>query len=216
MAPRLIAFFGPDGSGKSTHAELLANQFQSHKNKVKKVWIRAPHTLAYLLSRFFVKIGFYRAVSNSFGTKRKIPAVHNSRWLRLFWSLIELASVMPVILLRVYVPLFLGYTVIAERYVIDTIVTVAYYTDDLGFLHSRTAKVLLCFIPKNTVFIHLDSDYSTIMKRRGHIVEEYDFIKFQRIGYKLLGNSVEATFIDTSNISIEQTSMQILNRLGIK
>lgn len=213
MVPRLISFFGPDGAGKSTHVELLVNHFQSNKTKVRKVWIRSPHTLAYLLSRFFVKIGFYRVVSNPFGRRAKIPAVHTSRFFRCFWSMIELVSVLPLILFRVYIPLFLGYTLIAERYLVDTVVTIAYFLSDLGFLQSRTAKLLLCFIPKNTVFIHLDSDYSTIMKRRSRMVEPYDFIKFQRMGYKMIENSVGAMFIDTSNISVEQTSKRIMNWL---
>ena len=213
MAAHLIAFFGPDGTGKSTHATLLFNHLQSHKNKVKKVWIRSPHTLAFLLSNFFVKIGFCRVVSNPFGKKTKLPAVDLNRWIQFFWSAIELVSTIPVILFRVHIPLFLGHTVIAERYVVDTIVTVAYYTNNLGFLQSRTANLLLCFIPKNTVFIHLDSDYSTIMKRRGYIVEPYDFIEFQRMGYKMLESSVGAKLIDTSNISVKQTSIQIMHWL---
>jgi len=213
LVARLIAFFGPDGTGKSTHATLLVNHLQLHKNKVKKIWIRSPHTLAFLLSRFFVKIGFCRVVSNPFGKKTKLPAVHLNRLIRLFWSVTELASVMPVILFRVYVPLFQGYTVIAERYVVDTIVTVAYYTNDLGFLQSRTARILLSFVPKKTVFIHLDSDNSTIIKRRGRIVDSHDFIKFQRMGYKIMGNSVEALFVDTSNLSVEQTQKRILRWL---
>ena len=215
MVPRLIAFFGPDGAGKSTQVKLLVSHFQSHKNKVRKVWIRSPHTLAYLLSRFFVKIGFCRVVLNPFGRKTKLPAVHLNRRIRLFWSIIELFGVVPAILFRVYVPLFLGYTVVAERYVIDTIVTVAYYTNDLGFLQSQTAKLLLRFVPKDTLFIHLDSNYRKIMKRRGNFVESRDFINFQRKGYRIIGNSVEATSIDTSNISVKETHMRIMQRLSI-
>jgi hypothetical protein len=193
--------------------KLLVNHFQSRKSRVKKAWIRAPHTLAYLLSRFFVKIGFCRVVINPFGKKTKLPAVHLNRGIRLFWSAVELVSVIPVILFRVYIPLFLGYTVIAERYVVDTVVTVAYYTNDLGFLRSRSARILLSFVPKKTVFIHLDSDNSMIIKRRGRIVDSHDFIKFQRMGYEMMGNSVDAMFIDTSNLSVEQTQKRILRWL---
>lgn len=212
MASHLIAFFGPDGTGKSTHVELLLNYFQSHKTRVKKAWIRSPHTLAYLLSCFFVKMGFYRIVSNPFGREKKYPAVHIDKRLRRLWSLIELVSVIPVIIFRVYAPLLLGYIVVAERYVVDTLVTIAYYTNDLGFLQSLTARLLLCSIPKNTLFIHLDSDYSTLLKRRGHKVEAYDFIEFQKMGYKMLGNLVGATLIDTSNITIEQTFTRIVSQ----
>jgi len=213
LVPPFIAFLGPDGTGKSTHAKILVNHFKSRKNKVRQVWIRSPHTLAYLLSRFFVKIGIYRVISNPFGKQLKIPAVHTSRLLRLFWSVTEVVSVLPLILFRVYLPLFLGYTIIAERYVADTIVNIAYFTNDLDFLRSRTARLLLCFIPKNTVFIHLDSDYSTMIKRRSHIVEPYDFIEFQRVGYKIIADSVGAKCIDTSNISVKQTSMRIMHWL---
>jgi len=216
LVPHLISFFGPDGAGKSTQAELLLNHFQSHKIKAKKAWIRSPHTLAYLVSRFFVKIGFYRVVSNPFGKQLKIPAVHKNHWLKLFWSVIELVSTLPPILFRVYIPLFLGYTIIAERYVVDTVVTIAYYVNDLGFLQSRTARLLLCFVPKNTVFIHLDSDYSNIIKRRSHTIEPRDFIEFQRIGYKTIGSLVRAEFVDTSRTSVKQTYTRIMHWLRSK
>lgn len=215
MVPRLIAFIGPDGAGKSTQAELLVNYFQSNKTKVRKVWIRSPHTLAYLLSRLFMKIGIYRTVSNPFGRQLKVPAVHTNWWFRLFWSMIELVSVLPLILFRVYIPLFLGYTLIADRYLVDTVVTIAYFLNDLGFSKSRTAKLLLCFIPKNTVFIHLDSDYSTILKRRSLMVEPYDFIEFQRVGYKIMGKSIGAVYIDTSNTTVRQTFTRIMRCLRI-
>jgi len=215
LAPHLISFFGPDGAGKSTHVELLLTHFQSNRTKVRKVWIRSPHTLAYLLSCLLVKIGFYRTTVNPFGMQVKVPAVHTNRWFRFLWSMIELVSVLPLILFRVYIPLFLGYTLIAERYVVDTAVTIAYFINDVGFLQSRIVKLLLLFIPKNTIFIHLDSDYSTIMKRRNHIVEPYDFIKFQRVAYKMIESSVAAIFIDTSNINVEQTSERIMHWLKI-
>ena len=212
---RFIAFFGPDGSGKTTQARLLVNYLQSHGTKTKKVWIRSPHTLAYLFSRFFIKIGFCRTVSSPLGKQTKLPAVHSSHQLRCFWSILELVSVMPVILFRVYMPLFLGYTLVAERYVVDTLVTIAYYTGDIGFLKSRAAKFLLRFIPKNTVFVGLTSDYSTIMKRRGHVAEHPDFIAFQKAGYEMLGNSLDARSIDTSKNSVMETSSQIIHLLEI-
>jgi len=213
LVPRFIAFFGPDGTGKSTHANLLLNQFKANEAKVRKVWIRSPHTLAYLLSRLLMKIGFSRKVTNPYGRETTIPAVHKSRWLRFLWPWVELAGVLPVILFRVYIPLHLGYTLVAERYVVDTIVTIAYFTNDLSFLQSRTAKILLRFIPENTIFIHLDSNYAALMKRRNRTVEPYSVIEFQKAGYKMIGNSLGAKCIDTSNLSIHQVSSQIMDWL---
>jgi len=215
LVQRLIAFFGADGTGKTTHADLLVAYFQSHNVKVRKVWIRSPHTLAYIVSVFFEKINFCRLVTNPFGKKKKYPAVHLNRLLRFFWSLLEFLSVIPVILIRIYIPLLFGYTVVAERYVADTIVTIAYYINDLGFLKSLTARILLCFIPENTLLIHLDSDYSTLLMRRSSRVEAQDFIEFQRKGYNQIGDMLKVTLIDTSNINIEQTFSRILDKLEL-
>ena len=211
MASHFIAFFGPDGSGKSTHASLLIYHLRSHKVQTRKVWIRSPHTFAYLLSCLLVKVGFYRVVLNSFGYDKKIPAVHINRGLKIFWSLAELISIMPVVMLRVYLPLLLGYTVVAERCIVDTIVNIAYYTKNLEFLQSRTAKILLRFIPKNAILIHLDVDYPTLVNRRGRIVEAYELIKFQKECYKKMENLLNAAYINTSCSDIKYVNNLIIN-----
>ena len=53
--PRLIVITGIDGSGKTTIARLLTKQLRSEDIKTRYVWIKSLHTLAYLLSRVFVR-----------------------------------------------------------------------------------------------------------------------------------------------------------------
>jgi hypothetical protein len=123
-----------------------------------------------------------------------------------------------------------GYKCIAERYIIDTVVTIAYFTGDMGFLTSRISRLLFYFIPTDTLFIFLDSDYGTISRRRSHLryeespkknskeygalpksaVEPEEFIDFQRIAYRKMADSFKAIKIDTSDLSIQQTTDQIL------
>ena len=55
----------------------------------------------------------------------KIPAIDRSRVLRSIWSLIELVSVLALILYKGYFQLLRGYVIVAERYVIDTVATIA-------------------------------------------------------------------------------------------
>jgi len=235
--PKLVHLFGPDGSGKSTQADILTNFLKGRGIRVKKCWVRGTHTLAFVLCRFLVKIGFYRTVRNQFGIAKKFPAVHSNRPLKLFWSTVELLGVIPHIL-RVHFLFLRGYRVVAERYVLDTAVSVAYTIDDADFLRSPLSRLFLCFIPKETTFIFLDSDYKTILDRRldglvqkGRLiavktsitpsistryVEPEDMIQFQRTAYNKLAKSYDALVVDTSKHTVEETSSLVSKYLGIQ
>jgi len=188
-----------------------------------------------LLWRLFVKIGFYRVVSNPFGDEVRLPAVNRSRSLRKTWALIEFFSVLPLVL-RIRVLMSRGYKCIAERYILDTVVTIAYFIGDIDFLRSGISRVLFDFIPADTLFIFLDSDFGEVLKRRAQLrvkerlenssrdygslpksaVEPEEFINFQRTAYKTLADSFNAVKIDTSKRSIEETSKEILGHLQLE
>jgi len=233
--PRLVHFFGPDGAGKSVQADILVDFLDRQGFKVRKCWLRAHHTLAFVLWKLFVRIGFYRVVANSLGIATNLPAVNRGKFLRGFWSFVEFISILPIVL-RVHFSILRGYRIVAERYLLDTVTTVAYLINDLDFLRSRISKMLFRLIPENTVFIFLDSDYETIRRRRAPFcvsvdnlwerktthnyskesyVEPQAYIEFQRTVYRMLANSFEALIIDTSRTSIEETSKKILKHLGL-
>lgn len=231
--PKLIHFFGPDGAGKSTQVEILMRNILKTNPQVRKCWVRSPHTLAFLLWRLFVKIGFYRGIRNVFGSEIRLPAVNRNGTLRLFWTLLEFISILPL-LIRIRFLMWKGYKFIAERYLLDSIVTVAFFIDDINFLKSRVAKLFFLFIPRDTVFIFLDSDFETVFRRRAPIfghnqaakgrvygavpksaVEPREFIDFQRKAYKILAKSFNAFVIDTSISPIEETSKALLEHLWL-
>jgi len=230
--PSLIHFFGPDGSGKSAQARILVASLNRKSIRAKKVWLRAHHTLAFVLWKLLIRIGFYRSVSNSSGVMTRLPAVDRDKFLRGFWAIAEFIGVLPLIL-RAYAYMLRGYHLVAERYVLDTVTSIAYTINDFNFLRSRISKVLLRLVPEKTVFIFLDSNYEAIHKRRvtsschaeegfpqsannyliDNSVEPRDFIEFQRTAYKVLADSFDALIIDTSNFSIEETSKIVLQYL---
>lgn len=233
--PRFIHFFGPDGAGKSTQVDILIDVLHQREIQAQKCWVRAHHTLAFVLWKFFVGIGFYRVVLNPFGVATKLPAVNRNRLLRFFWSAVELIGVLPIIL-RVYYSIWRGRTLVAERYVLDTVTTIAYFLNEVNFLKSWTSRLLLRLIPKDTVFIFLDADYDTIYQRRAPLfrtkthsksrnkhygavprssVESRVFIEFQRTAYKVLAKSFDPLVIDTSRYTVQKTSKMILRYLGL-
>ncbi|MEM2506177.1 MAG: hypothetical protein QXF61_03950 [Nitrososphaeria archaeon] len=145
----------------------------------------------------------------------RIPAINKSLMLRSFWGLLEFGSVLPVLIYRVYLRFLFGKVLIAERYVLDTIVTIAYFMDDIKFLSSRIATALLKLIPKESVLIFLDSSYDTILKRRGCHAEVKSFINFQRRAYRILAKRMGALVIDTSRFSIDETADIIIEHIRL-
>ena len=92
-----------------------------------------------------------------------------------------------------------------------SIVSIAFNIEDVGFTSGRLAKILLRQIPYASVLVFLDSDYETLVQRRGRLVEPRQYINFQKRCYRVLGEKVESTYVDTSSKTIEQTSKLIMN-----
>jgi len=129
----VISFCGVDGVGKSIQARLLMDFLNRNGVKVKMVWIRSPHTFAFYLWRLFQKFGF------------SMPPL-DSNFDRHVWLWIEFFSIIPKILLDVKVPVWLGKKLVAERLVVDSVVTASFYVlKDLQFIASSQSNLLLRF-----------------------------------------------------------------------
>ena len=207
---RLVSFFGPDGSGKTTQAKMLAEHLGAQGVKVRLAWIRSKHTLAYLVLSAMRRLSPGSVVVSPGGGVMRIRGVRGRSW-----AILEFLSLAPLVLLRVYLPLISGRVVIAERFLVDSIVAIAYTLGDASFDTSREAKLMLAMIPRNSVLIHLDSDYEEITKRRGVYSDPPDFVRFQRAMYERLSRRLRAAKIDTTTEPVEETFREILRVAGV-
>lgn len=216
--PSVIIFFGPDSTGKSTQAKLLIKYLKSKQCRVAWTWIRGSHSIAFVLSKFLARQGYYRTVKVPSGVVYRVFDPHLLPGLKPLWGLIEFVSVLPWIILRVYLRRILGYTVVAERYVVDTVVYLAYWLDS-DFLKSLLAKVLLGFIPRGSVLIHLDAESRVLIERLKKVrydIATSDYITFQQRAYHVLSQSLNAVTIDTSKFNVEETFQLVINALSLQ
>lgn len=209
---RVVIFFGSDGTGKTTQAKLLTKRFNEEGYKVSRAWIRGRHSLAFLISQLLLKLGYKGYFIAPYAPGGKIL---DSRTLpgKRIWSLIEFVSVVPLIIRRVYLPLMLGRSVIAERYVIDTIVYDNYY---IGSAFHSYARILSHMIPKDSLLVHLDARESDAMSRRLDDLVSRRFIEYQLESYRTMASRLQALSINTSVEGIEGTNRRILQRLSEK
>ena len=194
--PRAILFFGPDGSGKTTQANLLLNTLSKKHIKTKKIWLRSLHTLAFIISKIAM---IFLRLENVYQFRSKYAC---SPRFRNLWYFIEFISILPLILYRFYIPFSLGHVIVAERFVIDWIVSLAYESKNKAMIETIFSKIALRFIPKQSLLIYIDADYDTILLR-GRNEESVEIINFQRRLYYEFALRLNAIVINTNGKTID-------------
>ena len=214
--PSFINVTGIDGSGKTTMARFLTKQLRSEDVKTRYVWIKSLHTLAYLISRIFESRGWHRLVKNPNNTIVSRFELPNSRSAEKIWSIIEFISILPWIIVKVNLAIFFGFTVVSDRYTIDSIISIAMRTRSPSFVESFLGKLLLRMIPKEAAVIYLDVDLDTVLKRKHDIEYTADEIQGQIVLYRLLAEKMGAYLIDTTMLSIEDVEKKVVDYISAR
>jgi hypothetical protein len=102
------------------------------------------------------------------------------RSFRILWYFIEFISILP---------LSRGQIVIAEWFVIDRVVALAFATSNELLINGNFAKTIFNFILKASLLIYIGADYDAILSR-GRVDESIDFIHFQRKFYSELARKL--------------------------
>jgi thymidylate kinase len=205
----LICLFGPDGSGKSTLAKALAEEFRRRNLRVSVSWMRGTHTLASLLARFLSRFTPFRGSDNPY------YGISIPDYAKRVWQLIEFVSVLPILLVRFMLPCFLGYVVIAERYLPDFLVWVSLTTRDASYLRSLEARFMLTLSMKADVKVCVTASEAELAKRRGGEVN-CEFLSRQLKLYDKVVKLVKAYQIDTTRRSVEETLGYLLSLIPLK
>lgn len=207
MQYKLIYFFGADGTGKTTHADLTSLYLKEKGYRVWRASVKQHHTLSYLLLKLLHSVNACEEAINYRGFDSK-----RGRRIKTPWKILELVSLLPAVIYRVFLPSLLGYIVICDRYVLDTLVTLSYFLNEPELVSSTSAKLLVKLIPKSSLLIYLDADTEVILERK-----RSEPLTTQLIGYykKVYGDlfrllSLSVITIDTSTTSVEDTQEIVL------
>jgi thymidylate kinase len=209
----MIHFFGPDGAGKTTQVARLAAYLESVGIPTYKTWVRSPHTLAYVAMVSLYRLGLRHPLYNPAGQEFSRPRIDGNRTVQTLWIALELLSVAPVVVREAIIPRLRGRTLVAERYLLDSVATIAYFLQDETFIDSWPARLLYRLVPRNTLLVYLDADYANVLDRRGDTAEPEVFIEFQRRVYKIMAERMRALVIYTPDRTIEETHALICSAL---
>jgi len=222
--PRVIAFVGPVGAGKSTHVRLLASRFRKNGLKVKTTSLKTNHFFASALTLILAQmlVRKRKDVSRIRALFKDKPMVFR-RLFRL-WLSLDVISVSLQFLLTIYLPLTVGYTVLVEEYIPATIADYIYIGKAIGLpfsTRSFTSRFMLKLMHLGgpTQVIYLDADADTLKfrwNRRGSSNEKSDYLYMQHSTLLSLSknlSSYEMLYVNSTFQTIEKTQRIITNHL---
>jgi len=164
----ILVLTGVDGSGKTTIAKELTKRLTARGYKVRLVWVKSLHTLAFLIYIFYRRIWGTEYIINP---TRRIVEHYCTEWmkkLKALWAFIEFISVTPWIII-VYLYNLMGYLVICDRFLIDFLTTVALRIKDALWPWKSIIGKLIMKIQSRIPTIHLRISLPTLLSRKPNI-----------------------------------------------
>ena len=199
----ILYFFGPDGAGKTTLADGLAQKIRKKNHKVKLSWMRGSHTIASLLAKILSRSDFFKGSENPY---YNINIPENLKGL---WQFLEFISALPIIISRFLVPSFMGYWIIADRYTLDLAVWIRLTTRDHSFFEKLEAKVLIMLAEKTEAKFYVKADIEVLKSRTGKLYFPQEQLRL----YDELARRVKACTVNTTNQSVNEVLQEVLKTL---
>jgi len=210
---KFICFIGLDGSGKSTHAKFLYDQIKLKNNKTKFVYGRFVPYISKFTMKLGKKIFLKNEKSNDYNiyldNKRKV--IKNRSLLSKFYFDIIFLETFFQIMIKIKLPLVFGYSIIADRYIQDTIINEFSVDLDLSVKESNNLlNKFLKFLPKPNVTFFIDISEEIAFQRKQDI-PSLEYLKIRSKYYRSL--ELDKITIINGEKSVKQIQKLILNKV---
>lgn len=160
----LVCFCGIDGSGKSTHADALRAVLAECEIPSRRVWMRGGYSpvVTWIKARLRGSSVAVPGVGDVQGKLR----VYRQPWTRWLWGWLVAVEQIVQAVFTVRVQRWMGRTLVAERYVPDTLADLAERFDEDAFAATLSARVMRRLCPRPDAVVFLDVPGEVAFERK--------------------------------------------------
>jgi len=178
----LVSFSGPDGSGKSLHAETLVKTLDICEVNASYYWNRAATSpLARTFSTIIKSLKGSSMKDSKRGAAGRGERLRNPL-LRFFWYYLTAADMALSYLLKVRLPMLFGRVVVCDRYVFDAAAEMECSLPPNDKINRLAIKMMLALSPKPDVAFLLDIPAQVCAERKSENTDTA-FLERQRKAY---------------------------------
>ena len=199
---KIICFSGIDGSGKSSHARLILKELKAEGIRCKYKWLRYTHFFSLIplnLYHAYMRTPNSPITTTSFSSETNFQT---STVVSNLWTFFQLVDALIFSARYVYLPALLGYTLILDRFIVDTLVDIAFSLKNKSLLSSKLGKLFIRIIPKDSMVLIFDVDESIALSRKSDI-SETDSLVIRRELYHLMTETYFWQIINTRKSFLE-------------
>lgn len=208
--PRFIYITGCDGTGKTTQVGLLVDQLRSRGIKTRLVWLRFPFFFSLPLLAYARLRGY--SWYDQTGAVRQGYWDFRSSWLmRNVFPWVLLADAALAALLRIYLPLWSGWTIVCERFTLDMLADLAVSFQDNRTCNRLPGRLFTRLLPPGSRTILLDLSPAVIKARREDLRSDRMLSERQQ-AFRTIGAECKLPLV-SSERTIAQVNQQIWNYL---
>ena len=206
-----LCLTGVDGTGKTTQAMELVKYFRARGKKCTYVWLRFPHLFSIPILAYARLTGLTRYVEIE-GQRYGSWEFYRSKWVSAVFPWLLLLDTFVFAIVRIYIPLLLGYIVICDRFVYDILVDLMVALRQDGYHSTRVGRLFFTLLPRGTKAILLDLDVACIRQRRDDLKGD-STLRLRRKLYLRLAKDRDIPVVIPVG-SVEEARGEILELIG--
>ncbi len=202
----LICIIGVDGVGKTAHAQKLLKNLKDCGVRSKYTWFRFYHFSSLLLLAYCRMVAL-TVFEIKDGQKVGRHEFYRSKIISTLYPLLLFIDMLPMYFIKISLPRRLGYTIVCDRYIYDTLVDLMIDLREFEIHKKFFGELFMGLLPKNTIVIHLDLDEKIIRERREDLKVDQS-LELRRKLYSKLSQDLDIPTIENDR-SIDEVHIEI-------